>query len=120
MWDKFAFLFLYLFTFIYVFNTEYHHVNEVFNAFSHDHLYSVTKIDIFDEEVYFDKPATRELVKLHFKTNLKNVTYVYHIVFYSNGEPCAEEINSKYFSMQLIANINFNYEFNKTFNYYIT
>lgn len=120
MWWKFAFLFLFLYTGVFSVSTSYHHVNEVFNAISHDYLYHAILIDLASEEIYFDKPLVRQLVNEHFKKNLKPKDYEYIITFFKEGEECSESIQSKVFTINLVVSLSYLAIYNKTYTYYFT
>lgn len=120
MWHQFAFLFLFLFNGLFFVNTRYHHINEVFNSLTHDHLYSVTENDIYNEEVYFNKTKVREMVTKHFKDNMKRTSYEFIIVFYQGNEESTEFERSNFFTIKLLADIGFLMTYNKTFSYYLT
>lgn len=120
MWANFSFLFLFFFTAAFFVSSGYHHVNEVFNAISHDYLYHATLINLVSEEVYFAKDVVRELVSEHFTANLRLNDYEYAIIFYQDGKECKEDVMSKYFTINLQANLGFNAHYDKTFTYYLT
>lgn len=120
MWGHYALLFLFVFVALFAVNTNYHHLNEVLNAFSHDYLYHATLIDRLNVDVYFDKPLIRILVADHFTNNLRHDNYDYTVIFYKDGEVCPENEQCKYFTINLVAPLGFNLYFDKTFSYYLT
>ncbi len=120
MWANFAFLFLFFFTAAFFVSSGYHHVNEVFNAITHDYLYHATLINLESEEVYFAKDIVREIVADHFKINLRVNDYDYVITFYADGKECNEDVISAYFRINLQADLGFNARYDKTFSYYLT
>ena len=120
MWEHFALLFLFFFTGLFSVSLNFHHVNEVFNSLTHDHLYHVTRIDLVHNDVYFDQHALAEVVDDHFRQNLKGVTYEYVITFYVNGEVASSSDLSKFFTINVQAPLGFFVNFDKTFSYYLT
>ncbi len=120
MWANFSFLFLFFFTASFFVSSNYHHVNEVFNAITHDYLYHATLIDLINEEVYFAKDVIRDLVSAHFTVNLRVNNYQYVIAFYKDGKECNEDVMSSYFTINLQAELGFTAHYDKTFSYYLT
>lgn len=120
MWEHVALLLLFFFTALCIVNINFHHVNEVFNSLTHDHLYHVTEIDIEGEDVYFDKARLRVVVDEHFRINLHRITYTYYITFYHAGEVANEEEPAKLLTINLQAPLGFSVNYDKTFTYYLT
>lgn len=118
MWWKFAFLFLFLYSGVFSVSTTYHHVNEVFNAISHDYLYHAILTNLMTEEIYFNKPLVRELVANHFAKHLKTPDYQYILTFYTEGRVSAESEPSILFTINLTVPLGFLATYDKTFTYY--
>lgn len=120
MWNYFAFLFLYMFTSLFSITTRYHHVNEVFNAFGHDHIYSVVNVEPLTEEVYFNSEAISDVIYDHFKDNMKIDNYSYTCKFYYRGKVSTSEVYNDKLELNLKAQLWINVNYDKTFTYYIT
>lgn len=120
MWSNFSFLFLFFFTAAFFVSSGYHHVNEVFNAITHDYLYHAAVVDLDSEEVYFAKDVIRDLVSDHFSVNLRVNDYAYVVTFYKDGKECMENVMSSYFRINLRASLGFSAYYDKTFSYYLT
>ncbi|OQA77523.1 MAG: hypothetical protein BWY30_01072 [Tenericutes bacterium ADurb.Bin239] len=118
-WSNFAFLFLFTYSTLLTINIRYHHVNEVFNSITHDHVYHVTTMDIETYEFYFEKPLVRLMVANHFNENMKRENYEYTITFYTNGLISEEDERSRYFTINLFCPLGFGVSFDKTFSYYV-
>lgn len=120
MWEHFGLLFLFFFNALFIVSINFHHVNEVFNSISHDHLYHVTRVDLVSEDVYFDQEALTDVVADHFVQNLKGVSYDYVITFYCNGAVASASDLSKFLTINLQAPLGFFVRYDKTFSYYLT
>lgn len=115
-----SFVFLFGFISLYFPATNYHHVNEVFNGYSHAYVADTVYFDFDYEEPSFSRDRIIDSIDTYFNKNIKSYLVHNHVViFYYNDQLSNGSDLCNKFTIRLLVSLTFNVNYDKTFRYYI-